>query len=92
MGFPSGMPVIVHQHCHNTDTFELPAEHGDALWAVILNSPRGSRSYCGALAALLSSDHEQKLLNTLSDPSAIEGMLNILELVSVICVSLVPVY
>ena len=50
---------------------------------MILGSPVGSHRYCSALATLLSSDHEQKLLYTLSDHSAIEGMLNVLELVSV---------
>jgi len=61
----------------------IPAEHGDALWAVILDSPRESRRYLDALSALLSSDHEQKLLYALSDCLAIERMLNTLELVSV---------
>jgi len=50
---------------------------------VILDSPRESRRYLDALAALLSSDHEQKLLYALNNCLAIEQMLNILELVSV---------
>ena len=50
---------------------------------MVLDSPRESHRYQDALAALLSSDHEQKLLYTLSDRSVIERMLNILELVSV---------
>ena len=50
---------------------------------MILDSPRESHNYYDALVGLLSSDHEQKQLYTLSDHSAIEGMLNILELVSV---------
>ena len=50
---------------------------------MILDSPRESHRYHDALAALLSSDHEQKLLYTLNDRFAIEGMLNILESVSV---------
>lgn len=48
---------------------------------MILDSSRESHRYHDALTALLSSDHEQKLLYTLSDRPAIEGMLNILELV-----------
>ena len=82
MGFPSGVPVLIHQHGYDTDKLQLPVEHGDALWAVILDSPRESRHYQSALAALLSTDHEQKLLYTLSDRSAIEEMLTILEIVS----------
>ena len=81
MGFPSSIPLVTHQCCYNTDKHQPPDEHGDALWAMILDSPRGSHRYCDALATLLSSDHEQKLLYTLSDRSAIGGMLNVLELV-----------
>ena len=82
MGFPSSIPLVTHQCCYNADKLQTPDEHGDALWTMILGSPRGSHRYCDALATLLSSDHEQKLLYTLSDRSAIEGMLNVLELVS----------
>ena len=45
--------------------------------------PKGSRRYLDALATLLSSDHEQKSLYTLSDCLAVEQMLDVLELVSV---------
>ena len=50
---------------------------------MILGSSRESDSYRKALSAILSSDREQKLLYTLSDNSAIEGMLNALDLVIV---------
>ena len=90
MGFPSGIPAPTHWCRFSTDGLQLLAEHGDALWIVILNSPRGSQSYRDALAALLSSDHEQKLLYTLRDRFAIEGMLNVLELVSLIHARIFP--
>ena len=83
MGSPSGIPAPTHQYHYNTNQRRLPAESGDALWALILDSPRESRRYLDALVALLSSDHEQKLLYALSDCFAIEQMLSILELVSV---------
>ena len=51
---------------------------------MILGSLRESDSYRKALSTLLSSDREQKLLYTLGDHSAIERMLNVLDLVSVI--------
>ena len=52
---------------------------------MILDSPRESHRYLEALTALLCSDHEQKLLYTLTDCLAIGRMLNILDLVSVAC-------
>ena len=82
MGFPSGMVAAIHRYYCDTDELQLPVEHGNALWVVILDSPRESCRYRDAFSALLSSDHEQKLLYTLRDPSAIERMLSILELVS----------
>ena len=83
MGSPSGIPAVTCRYHYNTNRLQPPVEHGDALWAVILDSPRESHCYLEALAALLSSDHEQKLLYALGDCIAIERMLNILQLVSV---------
>ena len=80
----AGIPAATHQYCYGTNRLQPPVEHGDALWFVILDSPGESRRYLDALAALLSSDHEQKLLYGLSDCLAMEQMLNILDLVSAI--------
>ena len=65
-------------------------ERGDPLWAVVLDSPRESQRYHDALAALLSSDYEQKLLYALGDRSAVERMLNTLELVGVMQCIYIP--
>lgn len=56
---------------------------------MILGSSRESDGYREVLSTLLSSDREQKLLYTLNDSSAIKGMLNVLDLVSVthVCVA-----
>ena len=82
MGSSSGIPAVTTHQSRYTDKLQQPVEHRGALWAVILDSPRTSHRYLDALVALLSSDHEQKLLYTLNDCSGIEGMLNVLELVS----------
>ena len=81
---------LVHSNHHprlrcDTEKLPLPVEHGhgNPLWSSILSSSRESDGYREALSALLSSDHDQKLLYKLSDHSAIEGMLNVLDLVSV---------
>lgn len=59
---------------------------------MILGSSRESDSYREVLSALLSSDREQKLLYTLNDNSAIERMLNVLDLVCVIHLRFLPAH
>jgi len=75
-------PSCHPQRYYDTDGLQLLVEHRLASWSVILGSSRESESYQDAFSTLLSSDYQQKLLYSLSDRSAIEGMLNALDLVN----------
>ena len=59
-----------------------PTRHGDLTLKIILNSSRESAEYNTAIRSLLSSESIQKSLQRLSDDSAIERMLDVLDMVS----------
>ena len=81
--FTRCVPTVIHGYDSDEIRMLVKDGRGDALWPVILGSSRESYTYQVALSALLSSDHDQRLLYALGDRSAIEGVLNVLDLVSV---------
>lgn len=76
------MSTATHRFHYNIDGPQRLVERRATLCSVVLDSPRESQRYCDALVDLLSSEHEQKTLYALGD-SAIERMLNILDLVGI---------